>query len=449
MSRLSSTEKNGNSKPLDLTHNGYDKRLMRNVYVLSITMGIMTLFFGWQNYQSIYLQHGLGASYFDVGVVYSIGYLAHALSGFPASLISDKHGRKKFVIAGTFINGFVYMSYALCNTWFLITIPLFVMNLSHAAYINPMFAMLAESAPPKKRGIAFGAFQVISGVISLFAPLLALSVISQYGQDPTVSVPLAMPYLYLMCGGTVAAMAVARGVALRETHIGVLRLSQPLDITHTSQETDAAPLSNKTGTLRDCEEPRLRSRTVAGFFVFVSLAAITSAVISNFIPLYAANVQVGNVHIFDNFRLMVFFVVSSGVSTLVQLPTGRLADSSKKRIMLLISVLLFALAILMYMIADDFYKFILAQAFLSAASTLLFNTEFTMISCYSRRRNRSTAFAIQTAIGDIVSIPFPLIGGLLISVSPQLLFTFTLVLTVPTFFAGLLLVHEPSKPTAE
>jgi MFS family permease len=431
-------------KRLDSASRGYEKRLLRNVYVFSTTMGIMTLFFGWQNYQSIYLQHGLGASYLEVGVVYSVGYLAHALSGFPASLISDKHGRKKFVVAGTFINGFVYMSYALCSTWFLIMIPLFVMNLSHAAYINPMYAMLSESAPPRKRGVAFGAFQVISGIISLLAPVIALSIISQYGQDPIASVHFAMPFLYFMCGSTVAAMGVARGLGLRETHIGVLRPPQPLDIAHTSQETDAAPLSNKTGSQRDCEEPRLRSRAVAGFFVFVSLAAITSAVISNFIPLYVVNT-----HTLDNVQLTMFFIVSSLVSTLVQLPTGRLADSSRKKLMLLISVLLLALAILFYMGAHDFNGFIFAQVFFAAASTLLFNTEFTMISCYSRRRNRSTAFAIQTAIGDIVSIPFPLIGGLLISVSPQLLFMFTLTFTIPTFVAGLLLVHEPAKPTAE
>jgi MFS family permease len=135
------------------------------------------------------------------------------------------------------------------------------------------------------------------------------------------------------------------------------------------------------------------------------------------------------------------------VSTLVQLPTGRLADSSKKKMMLLISVLLSALGLVLYLRATNFGEFVLAQIPFSAAGALLYNTEFTMIACYSTRRNRSTAFSIQTAINDIASIPWPFVGGLLFSVSPVLLFTFSLIVTVPAFFVGVLFVHEPPKPT--
>lgn len=195
---------------------GYDKRLLRNVYVLSLTMGVMTLFFGWQSYQSLYVYYGLGATALQVGIFFSVASLAHALSGVPASMISDKRGRKSFIVAGTFINGFVYISYALCNTWVLLMFPLFIQNLIHAAYINPMNALLAESAPPERRGVANGSFQAIAGVISFFAPLLAMVVILQFGKnlaDPA-TLRVAMPYLFFMCGATVAVMAVARGLAL-------------------------------------------------------------------------------------------------------------------------------------------------------------------------------------------------------------------------------------------
>jgi MFS family permease len=103
------------AKRLDSASSGYDKRLLRNVYVLSITMGVMILFFGWQQFQSLYV-YSLGATVIQVGIFYSVASLAHALSGIPAGLVSDRHGRKKFVIAGTFMNGFVYIGYALCNT---------------------------------------------------------------------------------------------------------------------------------------------------------------------------------------------------------------------------------------------------------------------------------------------------------------------------------------------
>jgi MFS family permease len=430
------------TKTTGVALDGYDRRLMRNVYVLSITMGIMTLLLGWQsNLFSIYIYNGLGATPLEVGIFFSVASFAHALSGFPASLVSDKRGRKKFVIAGTFINGFVYMSYALCNTWILLMIPLFIYNLTHAAYINPMFAMLAESAPPKKRGIAFGSFQTISGVISLFAPVLAVIIILQFGEDQSSALRIAMPYLFLMAGVTVLAMAMARGLALRETHIPIPGFPQAYDTGRISEATGVQPLSDKRESSQECDSPGLRSRSVIGFYAFVSLAAISFAVIGYFIPIYGMGV-LG----FTLLQIGILTSIGSGVSTLVQIPTGRLADSSKKKIMLIISVLLYALAIELFLRATDFNEFILAQIPYSAAGTLLFNTEFTMISSYSARRNRSTAFSIQTAINDIASIPWPFVGGLLFSISPQLPFMFSLAIAVPVFVVCALFVHEPSRP---
>jgi MFS family permease len=183
---------------------------------------------------------------------------------------------------------------------------------------------------------------------------------------------------------------------------------------------------------------------VVGFYVFVALAAVMSAAITYFIPIYGAIA----LNLTDPVQFSILFSVSAGVQTLVWLPTGRLADSSRKKIMLLISVLLFALAILLFLRATNFTDFVLADIPFSAGGALLYNTEFTMIACYATRRNRSTAFSIQTAINDITSIPWPLVGGLLFSISPQLPFLFSLVITVPLFAAGLLFVHEPRKPTA-
>lgn len=433
----------GNAAIPGPTFSGYDKRLLRNVYVLSITMGIMTLFFGWQQFQSLYV-YSLGATAIQVGIFYSVASLAHALSGIPASLVSDRHGRKKFVIAGTFINGFVYIGYGLCNTWVLLMIPLFVQNLIHAAYINPMMALLAESAPPQRRGIANGVFQAISGVIGFFAPLLAMIVILHFGRNLEATLPIAMPYLFFMTGIAVVTMAVARGFTLRETHVGLPPLPKSLHMEGTSDRTEVGILSGNEGS-NDCEEPKLKSRSVVGFYIFVALAAVMSAVISYFIPIYAASILDPKDAVL---QLSIVFAVSSGVQTLVFLLSGRLADSSRKKATLLISVLIFGSAILLFLRATDFPNLVLAAIPFSIAGALLYNTEFTMIACYTTRRNRSTAFSIQTAINDITSIPWPLVGGLLFSISPKLPFLFSFVVAAPLLATGLLFVHEPRKPTA-
>lgn len=136
---------------------GFDAKLYRNVYVLSLTMGAMLLFFGWQGYLPLYIG-ALGADPTEIGLFFMVATLAHALSGIPLSRISDRSGRKKFVVAGTMLMGFAYLSYYLFGswsllmipTWVLLMIPMFIEQLLHAAYINPMTALLSSRLRPTR-----------------------------------------------------------------------------------------------------------------------------------------------------------------------------------------------------------------------------------------------------------------------------------------------------------
>lgn len=279
-------------------------------------------------------------------------------------------------------------------------------------------------------------------MISFLAPFVAMIVILHFGQNLVATLPIAMPYLFFMCGIAEIIMAIARGLTLRETYVALPSLPSSLHTEAASGLVEAGALK-EDGSLNDCEEPKLRSRSVVGFYIFLALAAVMSAVITYFIPLYGL-IIFGN----DTVKFSILFAMISGVQTLVWIPTGRLADSSRKKLMLLISVLIFASSILLLLRATNFDDFVLASIPFSAGIALLYNTEFTMIACYATRRNRSTAFSIQTAINDITSIPWSLVGGLLFTISPQLPFLFSLIVAVPLFASGLFLVHEPPKPTA-
>jgi AAHS family benzoate transporter-like MFS transporter len=411
----------------------FDQRLSRNVYVLSLTMGAMSFFFGWQQWIPLYITD-LGAVAFQVGIFFAVASLAHALSGIPASLRSDRSGRKKFVVAGTLINSFLYAGYALCNSWTLLMLPWFLQQLSHAAYINPMMALLAESAPPEKRGIANGLFQAIAGIITIIAPVFATVLIVYFNGD----LRIAIPALFMLTGISVGLMGVVRGLTLRETYDG--RLRSP------AKSPDAAAKGiSASGSLSAPQVPAsdegtsLRSRPVIALYIFIAISSLIVYVITNFVALLGQRISLGDAEI------GIWTIVATGVSTIAQVPTGRLADKSSKRTLLLISVLLYAVSMVLFMRTTNFTEFILAQVPLSVGGTLAYNTEFTMIAGYASCKNRSTAFSLQTAINDIVGIPGPLIGGYLFGMAPQYPFMLGLVLTIPAFMVGLILVKEPGK----
>jgi AAHS family 3-hydroxyphenylpropionic acid transporter len=425
--------KEGSLKPSINASANFESRLYRNVYVLSWTMGVMLLFFGWQGYLPLYVG-ALGANPVEVGLFFTITTFAHALSGIPLSRISDRSGRKKFVVAGTLLMGFAYMSYYLFGTWVLLMIPMFIQQLLHAAYINPMTALLSESAPPNRRGRANGLFQTIAGAISIIAPVLAAYIIVDNSRIGTM-----MPYLFLMTGAVVVGMGFARWAMLRET----LTLA-PIPPLHKGKLQEDL---SRTGSIPSSDDQlladggELKSHTMLGLYAYITIGSLLLATINYFMVVYNSEV-IG----LGSMELGIWMAVGAGIFTAAQIPAGRLADGRHRKGLLLASMLMYGIAITVYLNSADLIGVLMSTIPLSIANAITFNVEFTMLAAYTSSRNRSTAFSLQTAIFDLTATPGPLIGGLLYGIgSHQFPFMLALVLTIPGFLVGLLFVHDPKN----
>lgn len=64
---------------------------------------------------------------------------------------------------------------------------------------------------------------------------------------------VAMPYLFMLCGASVAIMAVARGLALRETYVRLPPLPKGLHLESTSEGIGVETLTDGGGSSNDCE----------------------------------------------------------------------------------------------------------------------------------------------------------------------------------------------------
>jgi MFS family permease len=396
-------------------------------------MGVMLLFFGWQGYLPLYVG-ALGANPAEVGLFFTITTFAHALSGIPLSRISDRSGRKKFVVSGTLLMGFAYMSYYFFGSWVLLMIPMFIQQLLHAAYINPMTALLSESAPPNRRGRANGLFQTIAGAISMIAPVLTAYIIADNSRIGAV-----MPYLFLVTGAVVVGMGFARWAMLRET----LSLA-PIPPLHDGKlEEDIG----KTGSIPSNEGPlladggELKSHTMLGLYAYITIGSLLVAIINYFMVFYNSEV-IG----LGSMELGMWMAVAAGVFTAAQIPAGRLADGNHRKGLLIASMLMYATAIALYLNSTDLIGVLMSTVPLSIANGITLNVEFTMLASYTSSRNRSTAFSLQTAIFDLTATPGPLIGGLLYGIgSHQVPFMLALILTIPGVLVGLFLIHDPKN----
>jgi DHA1 family multidrug resistance protein-like MFS transporter len=106
----------------------------------------------------------LGMGHTDVGVAMSLGMMTMAIGTIPFGMMSDKYGRKPFIIIGGTLmaGGLVAMAFA-TEIWH---VYLFVVVSEFGAAVsNPSVgAMLGDVIDKRERGRVMGAYQMVQGV---------------------------------------------------------------------------------------------------------------------------------------------------------------------------------------------------------------------------------------------------------------------------------------------
>jgi MFS family permease len=114
---------------------------------------------------------GLQVSYIPLVLV--VMSLAYSLSAYPAGVLSDKAGTR-----GMLLTGFAVLLVADVILAFATSIPMAMAGIAlwglHMGLTQGLLsAMVANAAPAKLRGTAFGVFSMVSGVVMLMASVLA------------------------------------------------------------------------------------------------------------------------------------------------------------------------------------------------------------------------------------------------------------------------------------
>ena len=230
--------------------------LGRNVWALSSSIGIVVIaLFTWSRVLPLILIE-MGATAVQVGIAYTLINLAMTVSQVPAGVLADRVGRKLIIIVPSYMLAGLYILAGYAATWQVMVIYLVLINIVGAAQSPAFVAIMAESVPATKRGLAFAIMQLCIGLSVAIGPALGALL------APAVD----WRTLITGTGWTFLVIAVVRHVTLRETH----------------------PAGKRTERWRPVLNWKLIRLLLIGS-LFVSICTLT--IWGPFISLYAADVQ--------------------------------------------------------------------------------------------------------------------------------------------------------------
>ncbi|AXI25933.1 MFS transporter [Methanofervidicoccus sp. A16] len=123
----------------------------------------------------------LGASNFEIGIIFGSFALARTIAQIPVGYLSDKYGKKIFLLIGTFFYGFFTILYPFANSVVHLMV-LRILNGISSSFINPVAgAYVATVAPKGKLGEYMGLFNSALPLGFSLGPLIGGVIAKWYG----------------------------------------------------------------------------------------------------------------------------------------------------------------------------------------------------------------------------------------------------------------------------
>lgn len=274
----------------------------------------------------------LGATGLTIGIFFASHPLAQMLFMPAIGRLSDQHGRKWFIAAGLLLCSLLSLWYIYAPGIVYLILGRFLQGAVIALIIPIASAYVGDLAPPEKRGTCMGIFN--------------LSLTSSFGIGPLVGGWLSDAY----------------GMAFSFYWMGALNLVAFLAVivllpeAHPAAHAKAQPSSYRT---------LLRRPKIQGIAFYRMVNSIQMGLWFSFLPLFATDAlnmnkgQIGTI-------LATYMLVSS----LVQVPSGRLADRMDRHVLIAIGGYLGSLAFAAVWLAGGFVHLLLIGALAGAMGAM-------------------------------------------------------------------------------
>jgi len=371
-------------------------------------------------YYPLYVK-ALGGSAATVGLIGFAQMISNALVQFPGGYLADKYGRKWLISTMTFGVALSYIFYAFAPNWQTIMVGAVISSLS-LIYQPALQAITMDSIPSERRGMGFSIENLITSVSTTPAPLIAGWLYLKFGLVPS----MRMGYTFVVAAYLVAAVLRLR---LKETVKEPERISGrellrsiPRSIAESLRVWKVVPRSAFILFINEV-------------IVMFSLAMIQPVVL--FYVVEDRGMSPSSWSIITT-ALFVSMVV-------LAIPCGKLIDKVGKKIPLLISLLLMALAIPL-ILYGDFARLLIAMSLVGMVNILTYSASSALFADLVPQEHRGKALGSNGFFRLIAMSAGQLIGGVIYEgVSHRLPFLLQFIFIVPSFLLLLLFIEEPRE----
>jgi len=372
-------------------------------------------------YYSLYIVE-LGGTPFIIGIIEFISFLVLALVQFPGGYLADKHGRRWLIVTFTFGLALSNLLYVFALSWHFILAGVILQNL-FSVYQPALFALIADSIPPERRGMGFSTLWFASNIASVLSPAIAGILYVQYGLASGMRIAYASVVAFYLIAAVVR-------IKLTET---LQRTTEGVGIGDVVKEY---PKAVKEGL----KIWKILPRSMFLLFLTNALSSFIYAMLNPYLVVYSTEVLL--ISKLDWAVLMMWF---SGTMMLLSLPSGKLADKLGRKKPLLASWILLSLFPLLFIWGD--LRLLFGAFLLFGASNALFISAYQALEAdFVPRELRGKEVGCSQFITYLLMSIGGLIGGFVYQfVSPTLPFIFFFIISIACAIITLFLIHEPQK----
>ncbi|MFN6535822.1 MAG: MFS transporter [Nostoc sp. EkiNYC01] len=354
--------------------NTFDTELRYNLLIL-FTAGLLF----WSSVASLlptlplYIEH-VGATKQQIGIVMGSFAVGLLLTRPMLGRLADERGRKFVLLIGTIVAAIAPFGYlATLSIGLLILVRIFH-GVSIAAFTTGYSALIADLAPPEKRG-------EIIGYMSLATPIgLAIG-------------PALGGYLEATTGYGV--------LFLFSAELGFVALLAIVQVTNPPIQTTEQTPENNHKFWQILSSPRVRIPTLIMLLVGLSVGSVHT-----FVSLFIKSSQI-------NFNGGLFFTFAAISSFSIRVFAGKASDRLGRGLFISFGIISYTFASILLWQAHGVTSFLLAAIFEGAGGGTVISMVVTMMADRSLPQERGRVFAICVTGFDLgIAISAPLLGSI-------------------------------------
>ncbi len=375
-------------------------------------------------YYGPFVIYDLGADPSTLGLVGFISIIALASVQFPGGYLADRYGRKWLISTLTFGVALSFLFHVFAQSWEWILIGATIASLC-LLYQPALMAMISDTTPPERRGMAFSLIALIANVATTPAPIVAGILVAVFTRATGMRIAYTLVVLLYL------AAAILR-TKLKET-IQTEEKIKPRDIFATYPQAIRESIAVWKTVPRSM------------FFLFIANLIVTFGISLSqlFFSVYAVQGERSVLNLSE----MEWALVSTMLfitMIIAAIPIGKIIDRVGRKLPLLASLIAFIPAILLF-VYGDLIKLFFAMPLIGLGQLLFFSSFASLQTDLVPREKRAKVIGFSHFVGYVLMAFGLLAGGVIYSVSPQLPFLLMLIAIVPSFLIIMFLIQEPEK----